>query len=46
MQPVEVVDHRIPFNGPDDPLRLDPSNLQSLCRRHHGLKTHRDLRGG
>ena len=26
------VDDIQPFNGPDDPLRLDTSNLQALCK--------------
>jgi 5-methylcytosine-specific restriction endonuclease McrA len=33
------VDHTIPFEGPTDPLRLDASNLTSLCKRCHSLKT-------
>jgi 5-methylcytosine-specific restriction protein A len=33
------VDHIIPFEGLDDPLRLDPRNLQSLCRPHHNKKS-------
>lgn len=33
------VDHIIAFDGPNDPLRLDPRNLQTLCRRHHARKT-------
>jgi 5-methylcytosine-specific restriction enzyme A len=34
------VDHIVPFKGLNDPLRLDPSNLQSLCRpHHHNVKT-------
>jgi 5-methylcytosine-specific restriction protein A len=36
---VEEVDHVIPFKGKDDPLRLDPKNLQSLCGSHHRAKT-------
>jgi 5-methylcytosine-specific restriction protein A len=36
------VDHKRPFKGLDDPLRLDPSNLQTLCHRCHVIKTHRD----
>jgi 5-methylcytosine-specific restriction endonuclease McrA len=35
------VDHIVPFKGLNDPLRLDPSNLQSLCRPHHRLKSAR-----
>jgi 5-methylcytosine-specific restriction protein A len=34
------VDHIVPFQGLNDPLRLDPSNLRSLCRPHHNAKTH------
>ena len=34
------IDHIKPFNGLNDPLRLDPSNLQSLCRSCHATKTH------
>ena len=34
------VDHITPFQGVNDPLRLDPNNLQSLCRLHHNQKTH------
>ncbi len=36
------IDHIIPFDGLNDPLRLDPSNLQSLCRSCHAIKTHKD----
>jgi len=36
------VDHRTPFQGLDDPLRLDWNNLQSLCRHHHNIKTRRE----
>lgn len=42
--PATEVDHIIEFGGIDDPLRLDPDNLQSLCRRCHAIKTHRDKR--
>jgi 5-methylcytosine-specific restriction endonuclease McrA len=34
----QEVDHIVPFNGKDDPLRLDPQNLQSLCIPHHREK--------
>ena len=37
--PVHEVDHIIPFDGPGDALRLDPANLQSLCRPCHAKKT-------
>lgn len=36
---VRDVDHIVPFWGIDDPLRLDPDNLQSLCRACHNGKT-------
>jgi 5-methylcytosine-specific restriction protein A len=32
---MEDVHHLIPFRGVDDPLRLDPTNLQSLCKQCH-----------
>jgi 5-methylcytosine-specific restriction protein A len=35
------VDHIIPHKG-DDSLRLDASNLQSLCHYHHSQKTGRE----
>ena len=38
-----VVDHIVPHKG-DDELRLDPSNLQSLCTWHHRQKTAREMR--
>jgi hypothetical protein len=34
-------DHVIPFDGLDDPRRLDRGNLQPLCGRHHRIKTAR-----
>ena len=34
----EQVDHIIPFKGFDDPLRLDWSNLQSVCVPCHRRK--------
>lgn len=37
--PAEQVDHIQRFSGTDDPLRLDPANLQSLCMRCHQRKT-------
>lgn len=40
--PMAEVDHIIPFQGPGDPLRLDWSNLQSLCKSCHRKKTARD----
>jgi 5-methylcytosine-specific restriction endonuclease McrA len=41
----DQVDHIIPFRGLDDPLRLDPANLQSLCASHHTAKTNRQAKG-
>lgn len=35
------VDHIRPHEGRDD-LRLDPANLQSLCKKCHGAKTKRE----
>ena len=35
------VDHVIPFNGVNDPLRTDWQNMQALCRACHNGKTHR-----
>src|SRR4029453_1358159 len=34
-------DHVIPFRGQHDPRRLDPKNLQPLCRDCHAMKTNR-----
>jgi 5-methylcytosine-specific restriction endonuclease McrA len=34
-------DHIKPFKGRDDPLRLDPNNLQANCTRCHKCKTWR-----
>lgn len=42
----EEVDHIIPFDGLKDPLRLDWTNLQSLCKQCHRLKTLRDQKKG
>jgi 5-methylcytosine-specific restriction protein A len=42
--PMHEVDHIIPFAGKSDPLRLDPGNLQSLCRSCHARKTAADGR--
>lgn len=33
------VDHIVPFNGIDDPLRLDPANLRPLCTPCHRKRT-------
>ncbi len=44
-QPATQADHVIPFNAADplnDPLRLDASNLQSLCIVCHAKKTAED----
>lgn len=43
--PAVEVDHEKPFNGPDDPLRLNWANLKSACRSCHAAKTYRDKRG-
>ncbi|MCW5777815.1 MAG: HNH endonuclease [Phycisphaeraceae bacterium] len=37
--PAALVDHIRPIRGPHDPGRLDPENLQSLCRACHARKT-------
>lgn len=37
-EPAVVVDHIIPHRG-DDSLLRDPANWQSLCVRHHNIKT-------
>lgn len=37
----EEIDHIVPFRGRDDPKRLDPENLQGLCRPCHHAKTAR-----
>jgi 5-methylcytosine-specific restriction endonuclease McrA len=39
--PAVDVDHIIPIARAPG-LRLDPANFQSLCRRHHNLKTARE----
>lgn len=36
-----VVDHMVPFRG-DWSKFVDPANHQSLCKRHHDLKTARE----
>ena len=36
------VDHIRPFVSMTDPLRLDPANLQTLCRDCHNAKTASD----
>jgi len=35
----EVVDHIQPIQGRNDPRRLDPGNLQTLCVKCHAVKT-------
>jgi 5-methylcytosine-specific restriction protein A len=42
--PVEIVDHITPHLG-NDALRLNPGNLQSLCRSCHSRKTHAEGEG-
>jgi 5-methylcytosine-specific restriction protein A len=37
--PAKDVDHIVPFDGLDDPKRLDLDNLRSLCRSCHNVKT-------
>lgn len=45
--PAVLVDHVRPITGGvNDPKRIDPMNLQSLCRRCHAAKTHGDRRAG
>jgi 5-methylcytosine-specific restriction endonuclease McrA len=34
-----TVHHKIPFDGPEDPLRLDWANLESHCRSCHKAAT-------
>ena len=43
--PVQEVDHVEEFSGKEDPLRLDPENLRSLCRSCHRRKHARTGRG-
>lgn len=35
------VHHKIPFKGPADPLRLEWSNLESICETCHQRERHR-----
>ena len=37
--PAEQVHHVVAFKGKDDPLRLDPTNLEALCVSCHNRKT-------
>jgi len=39
--PAEEVDHIIPVKERPD-LQFDVTNLQSLCKRHHAIKTRND----
>ena len=39
------LDHKIPFQSKDDPLRFDPSNMQPFLHGHHTVKTNKS-RGG
>lgn len=39
------VDHIAPFDGKDDPRRLDPANLRALCRPCHMARTARQANG-
>ena len=39
---VDEVDHIIPINGKNDPLRLDMENLRSRCKACHTRKTRLD----
>ena len=40
------VDHVVPFDGINDPLRTEWNNLQSICRACHNRKTHSRNREG
>lgn len=42
--PATVVDHIIPHKG-DQTLMWDESNFQSLCSKHHNIKTAREDSG-
>ncbi len=44
IEPAREVDHVKAFEGPDDPLRMDWENLQSLCKPCHSRKTARENR--
>jgi 5-methylcytosine-specific restriction enzyme A len=41
-----IVDHKRPFSGLNDPLRLDWGNLRSLCDHCHVIKTCKDKNRG
>ena len=46
LTPAAVVDHIDPFDGKADARRLDPGNLQSLCKQcHDGAKQQLDKSG-
>ena len=40
------VDHIVPFQGLDDPRRLESTNLRCCCRACHGARHGRGPRGG
>ena len=42
--PAEEVHHIMPFDGLDDPLRLDWDNLRSLCKPCHKAKRRKGKR--
>lgn len=44
VEKTEHIDHIIPFDGIDDPKRLDWNNLQALCKACHMRKTAREDR--
>jgi 5-methylcytosine-specific restriction endonuclease McrA len=43
-QPATHVDHRVSIA--EGGAKLDPANLQSLCKRHHGPKTQAESHRG
>ena len=42
-RPAAIVDHVVPIDVAPE-RRLDETNLQSLCRSHHSVKTNEDKR--
>lgn len=42
IEPAEQVDHIIPFTSIEDPRRLDPDNLRSLCASCHTRRHNTD----
>lgn len=44
--PGKHVDHIIPFHGKKDPLRLNLTNLQTLCQPCHNTKTLKEDKRG